>query len=275
MADRGAALAAAVGVVVGVHDRAAAAGTHAHVALAASLAQVDVLVVDVGDLAHHCGAAQRDVAHLAGGQADQGVAVLLGHQLGHVAGRAHQLGAAAGVQLDVVQDGTHGDVLEGQAVAGLDVGAGAADDGVAHLQPLGADDVALDAVGILHQADEGAAVGIILDGLDRGGHIQLLALEVDDAVLGAVAAALVPDGDLAGVVAAAVLLHGLQQAALGGDLGQDTVVRDGHAAAARGSGAVFLDSHCYSPLTYLMNYYRGHIPIGRPSAGRWVIRPCC
>ena len=231
-------------MVVGVHDRTTAAGTDAHVALAAGLAQVDVLVVDVGDLADDCGAVQGHVAHLAGGQTDQGVAILLSHQLCHVAGGADQLGAAAGVQLDVVDDGTDGDVLEGQAVAGLDVGAGAADDGVAHLQAFGADDIALDAVGVLDQADEGAAVGIILDGLDGSGDIQLLTLEVDDAVLGAVAAAVVTDGDLAGVVAAAVLLHGLQQAALRGDLGQDTVVRDGHAAAARGSGAVFLDSHC-------------------------------
>src|SRR5699024_2474478 len=146
VADLGAALHAAEGVVLGVDDVHASTGTDAHLALEAGVAQVDVLVVDVGDLAHDCGAVQGNVAHLARGQADQGVAVLLGHQLGHVAGRAHQLGAAAGVQLDVVQDGTHGDVLEGQAVAGLDVGAGAAADGVAHLQPLGAGDVARGAV---------------------------------------------------------------------------------------------------------------------------------
>lgn len=52
------------------------------------------------------------------------------------------------------------------------------------------------------------------------------------------------DGDTTGVVAAAVLLHGLQQAALGSDLGQDAVIRDGHAAAARSSGAILFDSHC-------------------------------
>ena len=138
----------------------------------------------LGDLADDCGAVQGHVAHLTGGQTDQGVAILLGHQLCHVAGGADQLGAATGVQLDVVDDGTDGDVLEGQAVAGLDVGAGARDDGVAHLQAFGADDIALDAVGVLDQADERAAVGIILDGLDGSGDIQLLTLEVDDAVLG-------------------------------------------------------------------------------------------
>ena len=54
------ALAAAVGVVVGVHDGAADGGTPAHVALAAGLADVDVLVVDVADLADGGLAVQAD-----------------------------------------------------------------------------------------------------------------------------------------------------------------------------------------------------------------------
>ena len=166
-----------------------------------------------------------------------------------------------------MDDGTDGDVLKGQAVAGLDVGSLAAQDHVADLQAIGSNDVALDAIGVLDQSDERAAVRIVLQGLDGSGHIGLLTLEVDDTILGAVAAALVADGDAAGVIAAAVLLHGLQQAALGSDLGQDAVVRDGHAAAARGSGAILFDSHCAILLCYLMNYYRGHIPIEEPSAG--------
>ena len=44
VANRCAALATAVGVVAGVHDGTTAAGTHAHVALAASLAQVLSLI---------------------------------------------------------------------------------------------------------------------------------------------------------------------------------------------------------------------------------------
>ena len=243
MTNRCAALATAVGVVAGVHDGATAAGTDAHVALAASLAQVDVLVVDVGNLADDCGAVEGHVAHLTGGQTNQCVAVLLCHQLSHVASGTNQLSTAAGIQLDVVDDGTDGDVLEGQAVAGLDVGTLAAQDHIADLQAVGSNDVALDAIGVLDQSDECAAVRIVLQGLDGSRDIGLLTLEVDDTILGAVAAALVADGDAASVVAAAVLLHGLQQAALRSDLAQDAVIRDGHAAAARSSGAILLDSH--------------------------------
>ena len=213
--------------------------------LAAGLAVVDVLVVDIADLADAGHAVQRDVAHLAGGQAHQGVAVLFRHQLGHVAGRAHQLRALAGIQLDVVDDGAHGDGRERQAVARLDVGVGAVHDGVAHLEALGGDDVALHAVLILDQGDVGRAVGVVLEGLDRRGDVELVALEVHHAVLGAVAAAVMAHGDAAGVVAAAVVLHRLEQAPLGLDLGKDRVIGDRHAAAARSSRFVLFNGHCY------------------------------
>ena len=93
--NRCAALATAVGVVAGVHDGTTAAGTDAHVALTASLAQVDVLVVDVGDLADNCGAVDRHIAHLTRGQTDQSVAILLSHQLSHVASGTNQIGRAS------------------------------------------------------------------------------------------------------------------------------------------------------------------------------------
>ena len=62
--NRGAAFATAVRVIAGVHDGTTAAGANAHVALAASLAQVDVLVIDVGNLTDDCGAVHGHVAHL-------------------------------------------------------------------------------------------------------------------------------------------------------------------------------------------------------------------
>ena len=187
----------AVRVIAGVHDGAAAAGAHAHVALAAGLAQVDVLVVKVGDNADGRDAVQRDVAHLAGRQANQRVAVLLGHQLRHNAGGADQLAALARVQLDVVDHGTDGDVLERQGVAGLDIGMGARHDLVADLEAVRREDVALDAVLVLNESDEGGTVRVIFQRHDSGGDVKLVALEVDDTVLDAVAAAVVADGDLA------------------------------------------------------------------------------
>ena len=71
---------------------------------------------------------------------------------------------------------------------------------------------------VLHQRDEGRAIRIVLDALDLGRHVELVALEIDDAIGLLVAAAAEPHGDTAGVVAAAgrglALGQGLDRLAL-------------------------------------------------------------
>ncbi len=96
--NRCAALATAVGVVAGVHDGTAAAGTDAHVALTASLAEVDVLVVDVRDLADNCGAVDRHIAHLTRGQTTTygALAKQLAAKLGRPRMSAQAVGGAVG-----------------------------------------------------------------------------------------------------------------------------------------------------------------------------------
>src|SRR5437588_5645215 len=82
MAPRGRrALAAAVRMVDWVHRRAARLGTHAHVALAPRLADLDVLVVCVADRADGRPALAAHHPHLARGQAQGHVVALLGQQL--------------------------------------------------------------------------------------------------------------------------------------------------------------------------------------------------
>ena len=81
--------------------------------------------------------------------------------------------SGGGAKGDVVDHGTNRNVLNRQAVAGLDVGALAADDNIADLQAVGSDDVALDTVSVLDQSDECAAVRIVLESLDGSGHIGL------------------------------------------------------------------------------------------------------
>ena len=159
-------------------DGAAAARANAHVTLAAGLAQVDVLMVNVGNDADGGDAVQTNVAHLTGRQTNQSVAVLLRHQLSHDASGTDQLAALAGVELNVVDHGTNGDVLEGQSVAGLDVRVGASHNGVADLQAVGSQDVALDAVGVLDQSDESRTVGIVLQGLDGRGDVKLVPMKL-------------------------------------------------------------------------------------------------
>ena len=113
-------------------------GRDALPAVAAGLADLDELVLAVADLADGGPAVDQHAAHLGRRHAQRGVVAVLGDQLHGHAGRAADLAALAGAQLDVVDDGADGDVAQRQGVAGLDVGALAALDVVADVRPLGA-----------------------------------------------------------------------------------------------------------------------------------------
>ncbi len=63
------------------------------------------------DLADGGHAVYRNVSQLAGRQSQKSHAVFLGHQLSHVASGTGQLSALAGIQLDVVDEGTGRDIV--------------------------------------------------------------------------------------------------------------------------------------------------------------------
>jgi hypothetical protein len=128
-----------------------------------------------------------------------------------------------------------GNVGDGEAVARLDVGALARDDDIAHLEAVRGQDVALLAILVLNQGDEGGTVGVVLEGEHGGGHVNLVTLKVDDTVLLLVAAALVAHGDSAIAVAARMLLELFQQALFRLDPAQTAIVGHRH-LAARGRG---------------------------------------
>src|SRR4051812_41383434 len=237
------ALAAAVRVVDGVHRGAAHGRALALPAVTAGLAPVDVLVVDVADLADGGAARQEDAAHLAGRKPEHGVRPVLRDELDARARGARHLGAAARLQLDVVDERAGRDVLERQRVPDLDVGGGARLDGRADTQLRRSEDVGLRAVGVVEQRDARRPVRVVLDRGDLRGNAVLQALEVDDAVAALVAAALMTRRDAAVRVPAALLRHRLEQALLGPRL-RDLLERgDRHEAAARRGRLVTANRH--------------------------------
>ena len=128
------------------------------------------------------------------------------------AGRPGQLGAAARPQLDGVDHGTGRDVAQRQVVAGLDVGVGARLHHVALRESLRRDDVALLAVQEVQQRDVRGAVRVVLDVRDLGvDAVLVVATEVDHPVGALVAATLVPGGDAAVRVAAALAVQRTHQ----------------------------------------------------------------
>ena len=116
-----------------------------------------------------------------------------------------------GLQLDCVHRGAGRNVLERQRVAYQDVGFGTGAHRRANLQPNRLQDVALLAVRVVHQRDARRTARIVLNGRHFARNSELLALEVDQAQLLLVPAAMVADGQVARVAASARALADRQQ----------------------------------------------------------------
>ena len=197
-------------------------------ALAAGLADIHQVVVDIADDADRCSALDRDHSHLTGGKTKGRIFSFFCHQLGSVSGGAGHLAAAAGHQLNVVHHGTYRDAGKRKAVAYADFRGSSVHDLHSVGQALGSKDISLLAVSVADQRDVRGAVGIVLDSDNSRRDAVLISLEINQSVLLAVAAALVADGDLALVVAEGVLLHGFQKGLLGCLLGHLCEIRTGH-----------------------------------------------
>ena len=184
-AARGAAFAAAMRVIDRVHRDAAIVRTAAHPALAAGLADRDVHVVGVRHRADCRHAPAEHQALLARIEPQDDVVLVAADDLRVGAGRARELPALAELELDVVHDRADRHVRHRHRVAGLHVDMLARHDRIADRETLRREDVGQLAVVVLHQRDERGAVRIVFDPLDLRRHVELAALEVDDAVASA------------------------------------------------------------------------------------------
>src|SRR5258705_7261903 len=208
---RGLTFSTTVRVVDRVHRDTAVGGANTLPAIASGLADGDVLVVGVANLANGRHALDEDLAGLARGQLEERVIAFLGDELNLGAGGTGHLRALAGAKFDVVNRRTGGDVLERQSVADENICVGAAHDRLTDGETDGLNDVALLAVRVVDQRDAGAAVRIVFNGRDGAGDAVLVALEVNDAKLLLVTAAVVAHAERTGVVAAAGALFDSEQ----------------------------------------------------------------
>src|SRR6202020_599521 len=200
---RGAAFAPAVGIVDRVHRNAAVMRLAAKPTVAAGLADRDVHVIRVRHRTDGAGAAAMNQALFARVQADDHIVLVAADDLRIGAGGACELAALADLEFDIVNDGADRHVTERHHIARLDVDIVAGDDRMANREPRRRQDIGLGAVGVLHQRNEGGAGRIGFQRLDGRGHIDLAALEVDDAVGLLVAAAAETHGDTTGRIASA------------------------------------------------------------------------
>ena len=175
------------------------------------------------------------------------VVAFLGEELGGGAGGPDDLAALARDELDVVDRRAERDVRERQGVADPRLGAGAGDDDVADLQAVRQEHVALLAVAVEQQPDPGGPVRVVLDRREAGGDADLVALEVDPAVVLLLAAAAMADGEPAGVVPAGAALLRLEER-LVRLVGRDLLERRaGHLPETRRGGLVGTKRHRQTP----------------------------
>src|ERR1035437_250299 len=215
---RSLALAAAHRVVDRVHRDAAVVRLPAEPAVAAGLADGDVLVLEVADLPDRGVAVDAHAAELARRDAEQRIHALLRHELRPGSRRSRHLSAAARLELDVVHDGAERDRPEQQRVSDDDVDGGAGDDRLADREAGGRHDVSLLAVRVVQEGDVGGSVRVVLDRGDLRRDIVLVALEVDRAVALLVSATAPPGCEVAAAVAAAGLELALRERLLGAGL---------------------------------------------------------
>src|SRR6478752_3017642 len=226
-----------------VHRHATVVRTAPEPTGATRLAQADVLVFEIRDLADGGTAQHVDLANLAARQFDLRVGAVFGHQLSRGAGGANHLAAFAFAHLDVVDHRAGRDVAERQAIARANVREAAGEHGVALLQAVGREDVGLLAVGVVQERDARGAVGIVFDLRHASRNADLGALEVDQTVALLVSTPTEARGDAPVVVAAAggmLALGQLLQRNIGGDLCEIT---DSVEAPARGGRLESSDTH--------------------------------
>src|SRR5262245_12505482 len=181
-ATGGAAFTTAVRMVDRVHGDAAIVRTPAPPAATTGLAVVHVAMVRVRYRADCCDAGTVHDALLARIQAQDRHALVATDELCVGASRARDLTALAWLELDVVDDRANRHRGKRHGVARLHVHGLASHDLIAGGDALRSQDVGELAILVLDQRDERGPVRIILKTLDCRRHVELAALEVDDAV---------------------------------------------------------------------------------------------
>ncbi len=218
------ALAAAMRVVNGVHDRTTDCRTDAYPARAASLTDNDVAMLCVANSADGGTAGKQNTTQLRRGHTQDGIAVVLAHKLDGSTCRASDCCALTRLELHGVHEGADGDLGQRHSVARLDVDIlGTRDNLVAYRETLGCEDIGLGTIDIVKQCNTSRAVGVVLNGSDLSRYVVLAALKINATILALVAATLMTGGDAAIVVTACLFGQGLQErlfGGVGGDLGK-------------------------------------------------------
>ena len=227
-------------VVNGVHDNAAVARTATKVTATAGLTTNLEVMLRVADDTDSGTASLEDHTHLTAGHFNDSILVVARHELGISTGGTHHLGTLTRTKLNVVNECTERYLREQQGVANLRGHTGTRHDSLTNLQALGAENIALFAIGIAHKGDTRATVGVVLDGLHNGGDTVFVTLEVYETIELLVATANVAHGHLTLIVAATAFANAVHKAFLRSCCGDIIVGNDKFMTLTGGCGFNFL-----------------------------------
>ncbi len=189
----GASFTATMRMVDRIHGHSTNGWASSHPACTASLADLDIFVVDIADLAHSRPTILMDLANFTRRQAHLSVFTLFGNQLARRTAGPDKLPALTQFDFKIMYGGSKRHVSKRQVVSRAYISLFTCHNRVADIQVHRPENISLDAIFVVQQGNMRRTIRIILNSLDEGLDIQFLALEVDFSQVTLMAATSVPD----------------------------------------------------------------------------------
>ena len=226
-----AAFTAAVRVVDGVHRGTAHRRADALPSVSPRFSDDHEPVFFVGNFAYRCPCRIDDATYFRGGKFQMRVARILRDYLAVIPRRARETRAVARFELDVVDEGAHGNFAERQAVAEGQRCGLRNDECAADRDPARQEHVAFLAVLVDRKSDESAPERVVFDTGNPCGNVLFVETEINVAVPLFVPASLMPHGDAAEAVAAAHAPPPFEERLRGRVTGEHRAIVEAHASA--------------------------------------------
>lgn len=242
--DRAVSLSSSMRVVHGVHGFTEHLRLLAHPAHASRLTDGDEVVLKVTYGTDRGGALRAEPSDLSARKLDDGMGSVDAHESSCGSRGADDLSATTERHFQVVDLVPHRDVFQLHAVAHFHLRARRADDGLADLQSVRSQDVALFAVLVVNEGDARGTVGIVLKRSDDAGNAGLVfALEIDEPEEFLVSSAAMTHAHFTAAAASGDALLSARQALFWSLLCETREVRDRHLASCGSRWAANFHSH--------------------------------
>ena len=190
-------------VIMRVHDNTTVVRTTSQPARTSSLTGLFQCVVRVADATYRCLTSRKNLTSLSRREFNHTITALTRSQLSEITSRTNELGTLSRTHLNVVDDGTYGNVGQGKRITYLRRCVSPRHQGCTNLQSIRSNNITFFTISIEKQCDTSRTVRIVLNCLHYSWNTILLSLEVDNTIFFLVTTAHIADCHLTGVVTTA------------------------------------------------------------------------